>query len=60
VILAEFIGCEVYYSYQLSFFLFSIMLFNVGLNYNIALSISKTFVNIIVFFHWCITLSLKN
>jgi hypothetical protein len=38
MILAEFIEGEIYYySYQFSLFPFSIMLFKVDLNYNIAL-----------------------
>jgi hypothetical protein len=36
------------------------MPFKVGLNYIIALIISKTSVKIIVVSHWCIILSLKN
>jgi hypothetical protein len=41
VILAEIIMGVIYHSYQFSLFPFSIMLFRVGLNYNIALTISK-------------------
>jgi hypothetical protein len=37
MILAEITMVEIYYSYQFSLFPFSIMLFKVGLNYNIAL-----------------------
>jgi hypothetical protein len=58
--LAEFIMGEIYYSYQFSLFPFSIMLFKVGLNNNIALKISKNLVKITVVSHWFIILSLKN
>jgi hypothetical protein len=58
--LAKFIMVEIYYSYQISLFPFSIMLFKVGLNYNIALYIFKNSVNITVVSRWCIILSLKN
>jgi hypothetical protein len=60
MILAEIIMGETYHSYQFSLFPFSIMPFKVGLNYNVALKISKTYVNIIVVPHWCIILSLKS
>jgi hypothetical protein len=41
----------IYHSYQFSLFPFSIMLFRVGLNYNIALTISKNLVKITVVSH---------
>jgi hypothetical protein len=60
MILAEIIMGEIYHSYQFSLFPFSIMLFRVGLNYNIALTISKNLVKNTIVSHWCIILSLKN
>jgi hypothetical protein len=60
MILAEIIMGEIYYSYQFSLFPFSIMLFKVGLNYNIAFKISNNSVKITVVSHWCIILSLKS
>jgi hypothetical protein len=59
MILAEIIRGEIYHSYQFSLFPFSIMLFKVGLNYNIALKISKNSVKTTVVSHWCINFSLK-
>jgi hypothetical protein len=58
--LAEIIMGGIYHSYHFSLFPFSIMLFKVGLNYNIALTISKNLVTITVVSHWCIIFSLKN
>jgi hypothetical protein len=60
MILAEIIMGVIYHSYQFSLFLFPIILFRVGLNYNIALTISKTLVKTTVASHWCIILSLKH
>jgi hypothetical protein len=51
MILAELIMGEIYYSYQFLLSPFSIMLFKVGLNYNIALTISKHSVQITVVSH---------
>jgi hypothetical protein len=51
MILAEIIMGVIYHSYQFSLFPFSIMLFRVGLNYNIALTISKNLVKITVVSH---------
>jgi hypothetical protein len=51
MILAEIIMGEIYHSYQFSLFPFSIMLFKVGLNYNIVLTIFKNSVNITVVPH---------
>jgi hypothetical protein len=58
--LAEIIMGEIYHSYHFSLFPFSIMPFKVGLNYNLALYISKYSTNITLVFHWCIILSLKS
>jgi hypothetical protein len=60
MILAEIIVGEIYHSYQFSLLPFSIMPSKVGLNYNIALKISKKFVKITVVPQWCIILSLKS
>jgi hypothetical protein len=60
MILAEIIMGEIYHSYQFSLFPFSIILFQVGLNYNIALKMSKNSVQITLVSHWCIILSLKS
>jgi hypothetical protein len=60
MILTEIIMGEIYHSYQFSIFPFFIMLFRVGLNYNIALTISKNLVKITVISHWCINSSLIN
>jgi hypothetical protein len=60
MILAEIILGVIYHSYQFSLFPFSIMLFRVGLNYNVALTISKNLVKITVASHCCTILSLKN
>jgi hypothetical protein len=57
--LAEIIMGEICHSYQFSLFPFSIMLFKVGLNYNIALKIFKNSVKITVVFHWCKNFGLK-
>jgi hypothetical protein len=51
MILAEIIMGVIYPSYQFSLFPFSIMLFRVGLNYNIALTISKNLVKITLVSH---------
>jgi hypothetical protein len=60
MILVEIIMGEIYHSYQFSLFPFSIMLFRVGLNYNIALTISKNLVKLTVVSHWCINSGLTN
>jgi hypothetical protein len=60
MIVAEIIMGVIYHSYQLSLFLFPIMLFRVGLNYNIALTISKNHLKITVASHCFIILGLKN
>jgi hypothetical protein len=57
--LAEIIMGEIYHSYQLSLFPFSIIVFRVGLNYNIALKISINSVKITVVSHWYINFTIK-
>jgi hypothetical protein len=51
MILAEIIMGVIYPSYHISLFPFSIILFRVGLNYNIALTISKYLVKLTVVSH---------
>jgi hypothetical protein len=60
MILAEIIMGEIITLTNSLFCPFLLCFFKVGLNYNIALKISKKSVNITVVSHWCINFSLKS